>query len=68
MEIGLKLEYFRINWVIIYPFLFDKGTLDNSLVNILLIDLSIFIDLSKYATVHLDFGPLCVVGPELGKI
>ena len=53
-----------MKWVI----WFDKGTYDNSLVNILFIDLSIFIDLSKYATVHLDFGPLWVVGPELGKI
>ena len=34
-----------INLVNILPFLCDKGTLDYSLVIIMLIDLSIFIDL-----------------------
>ena len=45
------------------PPLFDKGTKYYSLVNILLVALSIFIDLFYQSTVHLEFGPMCVPCP-----
>ena len=41
------------------PFLFDKRTQDYRLINILLIDLSIFIDSLIQGTVLLDFDSLC---------
>ena len=48
MDIGLILG----------PLLFDKGTKYYSLINILLINLSILIDLFNLGTMHIDFGPL----------